>query len=445
KHQARDNRLKFLKQDSGEQFVPYFYVNCTGAHNNGKNIITFDGGSTVYNHQGQPIFLAEKPYAEKLLVMDTKDADGQAISRAEKPSIAQKLEAIIEGLRHLKNIRGREEHQKFVIGLSGGVDSSIVAAILALAFGPDKVLGVNMPTRFNSDKTKNAARSVAEQLGIAYMEIPIEELATANEQLLEQYTPDGELHLLNPLQKGNIAAKIRGTNLLSNIAAQYGALFTNNGNKLETALGYATLYGDVGGAVAPLADLLKTEIFDLARYLNAEVFKREVIPAIVIPDELFRFTKDQIQPSAELEKEQVDPMKFGYHDALLMMMADYRKKTPEDFLQWFKEGTLHQHLAEALQKSPWWGQRLMRRWNVDKPRTFVEDIGWFASLVQQNVFKRVQAPPIIITSKSAYGYDIRESLLPWQPTQAYERLKEEVLALSAYKLAYQPEEVQLCR
>ena len=445
KHHARDNRLKFLKQESGDAFVPFFYVNCTGAQNNGKNIITFDGGSTVYNRQGQPIFLAEKPYQEELLVMDTKDADGPAVSRTEKPYIAQKLEAIIEGLRHLKHIRGREEHQRFVIGLSGGVDSSVVAAILTLAFGRDKVLGVNMPTRFNSDKTKDAARSVAEQLGIAYLEIPIEELATANEQLLERYTPDGEPHPLNALQKGNIAAKIRGANLLSNIVAQYGALFTNNGNKLETALGYATLYGDVNGAVAPLADLLKTEIFDLARYLNAEVFKREVIPAAVIPDELFRFTKGQIPPSAELEEEQVDPMKFGYHDALLAMMTDYRKKTPEDFLRWFKEGTLHQHVAEALQKSPWWGQQIMRRWNVDAPQAFIEDMEWFVPLIQQSVFKRVQAPPIIITSKSAYGYDIRESLLPWQPTGAYEQLKAEVLALSSYKPAYQPEEVSVCR
>ena len=87
----------------------------------------------------------------------------------------------------------------------------------------------------------------------------------------------------------------------------------------------------------------------------------------------------------------------------------------------------------------------MRRWNVDAPQAFIDDMGWFVPLIQQNVFKRVQAPPIIITSKSAYGYDIRESLLPWQPTLAYDRLKQEVLALAAYQPAYQPEEVSVCR
>lgn len=436
KNDARDRRIQFLKQEAGEDFRSFFYVNCTGTQNNGKNIITFDGGSTIYNADGKPIALCKEPYKEELLVMDTETIPRRpVVEREEKPMIAQKLDAIITGLQHLKDIRGAQEQPRYVIGMSGGVDSAVVAAILTLAVGPDKVLGINMPTRFNAAATKQSAKYTAEQLGIAYHEVPIEELALLNERILDTYDFDGKSRTLNAVQRGNVAAKIRGTNLLSNLAAKYGALFTNNGNKLEVALGYATLYGDVNGAVCPIADLLKIEIFELAKYLNEQVFGREVISTSVIPDDLCHFGDAQILPSAELEEKQIDPMKFFYHDALLAMAMDYQRKTIEDFAQWFIDGTLHQKVAAALVglgKTPEWGQRIMERWNVTNPQNFIDDLEWFFPLAEQSVFKRVQTGPIIDVSKSAFGYDERESQLPWQPTRVYDRLKQEVLALSRY-------------
>ena len=424
KNGARDRRIKFLREDVGDSFVPFYYVNIIGVQNNGKNIITFDGGTTVYNKDADPIVLSREAYKQELILVKDKDLEGKVLSREEKPRIAQKYDAIIRGIRHIKDIYGAEEFPRFVVGMSGGIDSSVVSALLVKAIGPSKVFGINMPTRFNSDKTKDSAREVAENLGIGYGVIPVEELTNLNIRILNEADLEGSGRKLNALQEGNVAAKIRGTAILSNLAARYNAIFTNNGNKLEVALGYATLYGDWGGAIAPIADLTKTEVVEMANYLNDVVFSREIIPARVIPNELWQFKKDQIIPSAELEFDQIDPMKFGYHCALLNAMTDYMKKTPSDVMKWYLQGTLEKNLGIKTE--------LIKRWKINSPPEFVKDLEWFYSTVQRNIFKRVQAPPIIVTSKSAYGYDIRESMLPYVETKEYEKLKGKVLAMKSY-------------
>jgi len=299
-----------------------------------------------------------------------------------------------------------------------------MACLLTIAVGKEKIVGINMPTRYNSSKTINAARHVARALDISYAEVPIEDLVSINEEILEELDLDGSTKLTS-LNKENIQAKIRGTCMLSNIAAKYHALFTSNANKLEVALGYATLYGDVVGAVAPIGDLTKEEIFQMAQYLNKEVFRREVIPEKLIPDELFRFRDDQIQPSAELKDNQVDPMKFGYHCRLIEALTDYRKKSPQDVLKWYLQGSMEKNLEVSTQ--------LLERWNMDNPREFVKDLEWFSRGIATSVFKRVQSPPIIITSKSSYGYDIRESMLPYSQTLEYKRLKDQVLKIEKYE------------
>lgn len=437
KHEARDRVIEFAVTESREKAVPFLYVNCVGAQNNGKNIVTFDGGSTVYNSKGKPIFLADDAYEEEMLIMDTADIDGIEEKRKVRPAIAEKYEAIIRGIRHVKDIRGSESQPRYILGMSGGIDSSLVAALLAIAVGPEKVFGVNMPTKFNSDQTKSAAKYVAKRLGIGYAEVPVGDLSGFNEQVIEQADFDGSGRKLNPMQRGNVAAKVRGTSVISNLAAKYGALFTNNGNKLETALGYATLYGDINGAICPIADLTKAEVFELARYLNKEIFKQEVIPESLIPDELYRFKKDQIPPTAELEEDQIDPMKFGYHDALLTMMTDFKEKSAEDFMDWYLDGTLHEKVADVLGKDSEYGYQLMKRWNVDDPQEFVKDLEWFTKTINWAVFKRVQTGPIIITSKTSYGYDRRESQLPWERSLAYDRLKEKILDVNE-QLRYKP-------
>ncbi len=432
KNAARDRRVQFLKKDIGKTFTPFYYVNCVGTQNNGKNIITFDGGSTVYNEEGLPLILGKSNYEEELIIVEEKDLQKRPIERVEQERVEQKYHALLRGIRHVKDMSSMLEQPRYIIGLSGGVDSAIVAALLTKAVGADNVMAINMPTRFNSDKTKDTARKIAENLGIGYEVVSIEELDRFNQELLERHDLDGSGRKLDARQKGNVAAKIRGTPVLSNLAAKYHALFTNNGNKLETALGYATLYGDVNGAFAPIADLTKPEIFELVEFFNTKVFRREVIPAVLIPDELFRYQKDQIAPTAELEKDQIDPMKFGYHDALLMEFTDFKKKSPEDIMQFYQEGKLHEIIGRNLGKNADYGYRLMERWGVNDPKVFVEDLAWFWNGIQGAVFKRIQTCPIIVTSKSAYGFDIRESILPFETSLVYDEIKEDILKMKKY-------------
>jgi NAD+ synthase (glutamine-hydrolysing) len=435
KNAARDRRIQFLKNDtesSGSSFKPFYYVNCTGAQNNGKNIITFDGGSTIYNSDAKPVAVSEKSYAEELMIADIDAIDSMNVShRSVKSMIAEKYDAIITGIRHSADMLGREELPKFMIGLSGGVDSAVVAALLCQAVGSNKVTGINLPTKYNSNKTKNAAYYVARKLGMNYAEIPIQQIVDTIETVLDAHDVDGSGRKLSSLNCENIQAKVRGTDILSNIASKYGAFFTNNGNKLETALGYATLYGDVNGVFAPIADLLKEEVFMMAHYLNDEIYHDEIIPNILLPDELFRFTENQIQPSAELKEKQVDPMKFGYHDRLLQCMLDYKKTNATDIMQWYIDGTLEKNLGIST--------ALIQRWNIDNPKEFVNDLEWFEKLMQSNVFKRIQSPPLIVTSKTAFGYDLRESILPYFESDLKHRLKSDILKMDVYHTCMEAE------
>lgn len=415
KNNARDRRVKYLKHKT-DAFVKFFYVNCVGVQNNGKNIITFDGGSTVYNEKGEPCILSKKGWQEDLLIID-KSSSFKSQTRDTGDNIQEKYKAIINGLKNSNNILGN--NPKFVIGLSGGIDSSLVATLLTLAFGKDNVIGVNMPSKYNSSKTKESAKTLAKNLNIKYLIIPIEEMVKANSNSLES---DGKP--LSEFNLENVQAKIRGTSIQSNLAAKYQAFFTNNGNKVEIALGYATLYGDWGGAIAPIGDLTKTEVLEMCQYINNTIYRKQVIPETLFPDKLWQFDDTKIEPSAELKNNQVDPMKFGYHCKLLNAITDYQKKSIEDIMQWYIDGVLHERINISLE--------LLVRWNLNDPKEFIRDLEWFYNTVQKNVFKRIQAPPIILTSKSSYGFDIRESILPVLKTKQFFILQERIEKLNSY-------------
>ncbi|MCZ6694372.1 MAG: NAD(+) synthase [Bacteroidetes bacterium] len=426
KNNARDRRVRFLEQDVGKDSVPFLYVNNVGAQNNGKNIITFDGGSTVYNAKGLPVMFNQQPYQPELLLVDDQSLEKVTTPRIELPKIALKYKAIITGIQHVKIMNGWEQDPDFVVGMSGGIDSSVVAALLVLAVGKEKVLGVNMPTIYNTDKTKNAAKQVAEKLEIEYWEVPIQKLTESHQEIfkeLDSKHPSSEA--ARSLSDENIQAKIRGSSILSNIAGRYGRMLTNNGNKVEIALGYVTLYGDVNGSLAPIGDLTKSEVYQLAEYLNNEIFEHPVFPPEMLMDDLFIFDELKIAPSAELKNQQVDPMKFGYHCALVEALTNFIRKTPEDILNWYLEGTLEQRLQIS--------HSLIQRWGIDDPEVFAKDLEWVTQSIQKNVFKRIQSPPIIVTSKSAYGYDLRESQLGYHQTRKYRSLKKKVLTLKKYQ------------
>lgn len=409
KDRARNNRIKESYIDAG-CFVPLYYVNCTGIQNNGKNIVIFDGDSTIYNNKAEVIKTASELFREELIVHQT-ESENKPIPKNKIPEIKTKYLAILQGIRGMDDIMKSNEFP-YVVGISGGIDSALTLCLLSKAIGSHRIVACNLPTRYNSNMTINIASSITSKLGIQIHSIPIEDLVTVNKMMLAKFNP-------TEFNEENIQAKIRGTSILSNIAGILNGVMTCNGNKVEIALGYATLYGDINGAIAPIGDLLKTEIFEMARFLNDEVFGDEVIPSALIPDKNFEF---KMPPSAELKPNQVDPMKWGYHDALIKLFTDYQKTSIETIVQWYIEGTICDHLSI--------NNSLFKKYGLDNPAVFIDDLEWVVKNIQRSIYKRIQSPPIIILSKSSYGYDIRESQLDIYYTDNYNTLKNKVLSTS---------------
>lgn len=443
KNAARDRQVEFVLSECRNKRA-IFYVNRCGAENNGKNIITYDGGSTVYGEDALPLRLANSDFNDEVMICElvpTKRAfvtdTGREMRmvygpanlvhtpRANEPKQARKLTALIRGLQHLPVMTGKKV-PPFLIGLSGGIDSCVAACVVAQAFGKEALTGVTMPGTYTSSATLSNAQRIAGKLGIKLLTVPIDDVVAAASTAIDRVgitTDDKQLLLAHE----NEIARTRGSVILSGLAARLGAIYTNNGNKLETALGYCTLYGDVNGAVALLGDMTKVEVVELARYLNEVVYQDEVIPWNLFPDHLWRFPAKGVAPSAELKADQIDPMKFGYHDALLEAFMNFRKATPEQVLRWYLQGVLHTSLNISLE--------LMARWELLDPQNFIADLEWFTRQMRGNVFKRVQAPPVIITSKTAFGFDLRETILPWVQGAQYRALRGEVLALASYPSA----------
>ncbi|MDR2105297.1 MAG: NAD(+) synthase [Deferribacteraceae bacterium] len=391
KSAARDNRIKNIAniaRSSSKNFVPFFYLNCTGVQNNGKNIITFDGDSRAYNGVGDKLETPLKPYEEGVVYMQIGGDDlvGERASSEYIPPIEQKFNAIMRSYRGIDEMLGSAA--PYIFGLSGGVDSTVSAALAVLSLGADRVRGYNLPYRYNAPSTKNVAREAADNLGICCKVIPIDEFMKAAELTLGALTG---------LVEENIQARLRG-NILLTQAALEGGVVVCNANKVETALGYCTLYGDTVGIFSPLGDLTKIEIWELARFINQ---RERLIPAALLPDENFRC---EIMPSAELKEQQIDPMKWGYHDKLLEAVMNYKSLGKVDIINWYNKGELSSKLGVS--------ESLMESYCLNDPEIFIQDLDWFMDSIQKSVFKRVQSPPILILSKSAFGYDFRESQMP---------------------------------
>lgn len=409
KNMTRDRRVQFLKKESGNDFVHFFYVNCVGSQNNGKNIAVFDGASTVYNKEGLPIIFGNSIYQEELIVINRSDLSREPARRREPEEIEQKYRAIIRGIKHMNDLFGKIP--QYVVGLSGGLDSAVVASLITLAVSKENVTAINMPTKYNVQVTRDSAKHIAEMLGIDYLILPISKLVELNRKALLECCTEK----LDDILEQNIQAKVR-MQILSNLAQAYGGLFTNNSNKWEIATGYCTLDGDARGAISPIGDLTKSEVFELARYLNNHIFKKEVIPNSLI--EL------AILPGAELEFNQFNPLKLGYHCALVKAFTDFKAKSAEDIMQWYVEGRLEEKLEI--------NQELIKKCGIDNPIEFIRDLEWFSKQVQRSIFKRIQGQPIILLTKTAFGYDRRESILPENTTIRYDRLKNQIISMKCY-------------
>jgi len=276
--------------------VPLLMCNQVG----GNDELIFDGGSMVFNAQGQ--LVAEAPlFEESLLVVDV-DRLGPAIEPASPPDAEKVFRALVLGTRDYLRKCG---FSKAVLGLSGGIDSSVAAVVAAEALGPGNVLGVSMPSRFSSQHSRDDARQVAANLGIDYKVIPIE---PAHQALLDMLAPVfGDLP--HDTTEENLQARIRGL-LLMALSNKFGAMVLTTGNKSELAVGYATLYGDMCGGLAPINDLPKAMVYAVARHINRE---REIIPESSI----------RKAPSAELRPNQTDQDTLPPYDVLDRILHEY--------------------------------------------------------------------------------------------------------------------------
>ncbi len=275
---------------------PYLYCNLVG----GQDELVFDGRSLVFDGSGE-LKLEGAAFDEDLIYVPfpldsatrlrPQEADyaGQA---ATTPTRVEELNgAIVLGIRDYFRKTG---HREAVVGLSGGVDSSVVAALAVQALGREQVIGIAMPTTYSSSSSEEDARMVAQNLGIRFEVLSIEVLRRETQGALEPFFRDTE----PGVAEENLQARIRGT-LLMAVANKRCALLLTTGNKTEVALGYATLYGDMAGALAPIGDVSKSDVYQLARHIN-EGEGREVIPQAVL----------EKTPSAELRLGQVDPFDY---------------------------------------------------------------------------------------------------------------------------------------
>jgi NAD+ synthase (glutamine-hydrolysing) len=407
--QKNDKRNRVIREALVRSPLPFFYVNHVGAQNNGKNIVVFDGDTTAYAPDGT-VTARARGWREELVVTDA----GGEVPAHESNAVEILRQGVLAGIAHLDHVRGAEN--RYLVGVSGGVDSATVLALLCQAVGRERVFAVNTPTRFNSERTRSNARHVCRELDVPLLECPIQDLYERLSQLVRGAAFAGDTGNYTRLVDENLQARIRGSDILAGLSAKFGLVYTNNGNKTETALGYATLYGDVNGAVAPIADLYKPQVFDLARHFNDTVYGREVVPWNLL-------TGDTV-PSAELSEEQDvtrglgDPIKYGYHDAVLRQLIELRRH-PLEILGWLEQGSLFR----ALQ---WDDRDAFLGWFGDT-RAWVEDLEWVERQMRINYFKRIQAPPVIVLSKRAFGFDLRESQLPHYRPRAYAALRERLL------------------
>ena len=344
-------RRLLVRESATEHGVPFVYVNQVGANTE----LIFDGGSQVQSAEGEVLYHA--PLFEEAFVVWDTDAPGEPVEVPEEDVTAEVHDALVLGIRDYVRKTGEGVFEKALVGLSGGIDSAVTCALAAEALGPDRVVGITMPSAYSSSGSVSDSRLLAEALGIEFHEVPIRPAVDAFGEMLAPLFEGTE----EGVAEENVQARSRGLTLMA-VSNKFDYLLLTTGNKSEMAVGYATLYGDMSGGLAVLSDVFKQEVYRVAEHVNARA-GRELIPRNTI-------TKP---PSAELKPGQVD------QDSL----------PPYEVLDAILERYVEEHLGpEAIARETGYDLALVER---------------IARMVDRNEYKRRQAAPGLRVSSKAFG------------------------------------------
>lgn len=346
-YQQAEIRLATVRANVERYKLPLFYANQVGAQTD----IVFDGGSLVMSPDGR-LFDEMAYFEEQISYYELEEVQkGRSFTSTTPPKTALIHDALVLGIRDYFAKLG---FKKAILGLSGGIDSAVTAALAVRALGAENVRGVLMPSQHSSDHSVQDARQLAQNLGIQYDLVPIEPLYQAFETSLSS------LFWAFPanLTEENIQARVRGT-LLMAMSNKFGNILLNTSNKSEMAVGYGTLYGDMCGGLAVLGDVYKTEVYELANYLNKD-------GACIPPNSIEK------PPSAELRPGQKDSDSLPLYEVLDPLLYQYIecRKGPNELVEMGFESDLV--------------KRVLRMVNI-------------------NEFKREQAAPVIRVSRKSFG------------------------------------------
>ncbi|MEM9417789.1 MAG: NAD+ synthase [Planctomycetota bacterium] len=351
-------RTKLMAHVSKKHGLPLVYCNQVG----GNDELVFDGRSCVFDGKGN-LIAHGKAFEEDLLVVDLESA--APIERPLLPVLEEAYEALVLGLRDYCRKCG---FMRIVLGLSGGIDSAVTAAVAVAALGSENVRGVGMPSRYSSGGSVDDARKLAENLGIQFDVIPIESAHTAVEGMLAEVFEGRE----PDVTEENIQARLRGVVLMA-MSNKFASLLLTTGNKSEVAVGYCTLYGDMNGGFSVLSDVPKTMVFELAEWMNTDACSLqrqlggEVIPVNTI-------TKP---PSAELRPDQKDSDSLPPYDVLDNIIERYVER---------------EHSAKRIIEDTGYDTELVLR---------------IVRLIDLNEYKRKQAAPGLKITSRAFGFGRR--------------------------------------
>ncbi len=344
----RDRRESLHAEIAKKLGAPLIYVNQIGATDD----ILFDGASFAIDAKGA--FTGRLPaFRDAYAIYDT--TQDKFDCETESPD---ELEVLVRGLIHgISEYFSRTGFKLALLGLSGGIDSAVVAALAVRALGKENVFGIAMPSQYSSPHSLTDAEALAQNLGIPFEVHPIKFLfSTASREIAEARKG------LGPIALENLQSRLRGT-ILMTLSNHYNALVLTTGNKSEIATGYCTLYGDMCGALAPIGDLLKTRVYEVAHRLN-EWAKRE---GVVAPIPESSITK---APSAELRPDQKDEDTLPPYEKLDPMLVDYLE--------------LGLPVVEVVKKHGAWVPEILRK-------------------IELNEYKRRQGAPVLKASVKAFG------------------------------------------